>query len=470
MKQPFYLKTWFIGVMYALWPIYGIPLVIAVVLTILQKLQHDKLLQVSEDLKQTESRLEEITQEKEDLQKLLTPEMYDLLAIQEKIQQSSSTLKQLQHDIKTKTEEISNKNKEIEGLKKQIITFSDDILVQEYGLYEPRYDFLTSDEYKERLNVVRNQQKQLIKESVAAAGNTNWTVNNSKSQGRKMVKDTQKLLLRAFNSECDETIGKVKYNNFDASVNKITKSAEQIKKLGTVLGISISNEYYNAKIDELYLAFEFQMKKQEEKERQRELRAQQREEAKLKREIAEERKKISKEQKHYQQALQHLLDQIKQQGETIELLSKKQELENQLTDIDKAVKNIDYREANQKAGYVYVIPNIGSFGENVYKIGMTRRLDPMERVYELGDASVPFNFDVHAMIFSDDAPALEAALHRAFEDKKINMINTRREFFNVTLDEIKKVVKSNYDKTVEFVEFPDAEQYRASLKMREALS
>lgn len=285
-----------------------------------------------------------------------------------------------------------------------------------------------------------------------------------------MVKDTQKLLLRAFNSECDETIGKVKYNNFDASVKKITKSAEQIKKLGTVLGISISNEYYNSKIDELYLAFEFQMKKQEEKERQRELRAQQREEAKLKKEIAEERKKISKEQKHYQQALQHLLDQIKQQGETIELLSKKQELENQLTDINKAIKDIDYREANQKAGYVYVISNIGSFGENVYKIGMTRRLDPMERVYELGDASVPFNFDVHAMIFSDDAPALEAALHRAFEDKKLNMINTRREFFNVTLDEIKEVVKSNYDKTVEFVEFPDAEQYRASLKMKESQS
>lgn len=99
---------------------------------------------------------------------------------------------------------------------------------------------------------------------------------------------------------------------------------------------------------------------------------------------------------------------------------------------------------------------------------MTRRLDPQDRVDELGDASVPFNFDVHAMIFSDDAPALENALHKAFESRKLNMVNQRREFFNVTLDEIKEVVRKNFDKTVEFVDTPNAEQYRVSLKMKEA--
>ena len=150
------------------------------------------------------------------------------------------------------------------------------------------------------------------------------------------------------------------------------------------------------------------------------------------------------------------------------LINKKNDVLSQLTDIEKAINDIDYREANQRAGYVYIISNIGSFGENVYKIGMTRRLDPTERVSELGDASVPFNFDIHAMIFSDDAPALEAALHRAFEDKKLNMVNTRREFFNVSLEEIKEVVKKNFDKTVEFTEVPDAEQYRVSQKMRSA--
>ena len=98
---------------------------------------------------------------------------------------------------------------------------------------------------------------------------------------------------------------------------------------------------------------------------------------------------------------------------------------------------------------------------------MTRRLNPQDRVDELGDASVPFKFDVHAMIFSEDAPALEAALHRAFEDRKLNLVNQRREFFRVSLDEIKDVVKNNFDKTVEFVDVPDADQYRISLKLRE---
>ena len=121
--------------------------------------------------------------------------------------------------------------------------------------------------------------------------------------------------------------------------------------------------------------------------------------------------------------------QLQQKPDDADLLEKKAQLESHIKDIEKAIADIDYRQANMKAGYVYVISNIGSFGPNVYKIGMTRRLDPQDRVDELGDASVPFNFDVHAMIFSDDAPALEAALHRAFEDRKINMVNTRREFF-----------------------------------------
>ena len=134
-------------------------------------------------------------------------------------------------------------------------------------------------------------------------------------------------------------------------------------------------------------------------------------------------------------------------------------------DLDKAKQEVDYREANQKAGYVYIISNIGAFGENVYKIGMTRRLEPMDRIDELGDASVPFDFDVHALIFSDDAPALEAALHKAFDTRKVNMINQRREFFRVSLDEIEAVVKKNYDKTVEFIRIPPAEQFRMTQKI-----
>ena len=177
---------------------------------------------------------------------------------------------------------------------------------------------------------------------------------------------------------------------------------------------------------------------------------------------------MEKEQTHYQTAFERLKLQIEQNPNNADLLKKKEQLEEHLADINKALTDIDYRQANMRAGYVYIISNIGAFGENVYKIGMTRRLDPQDRVDELGDASVPFNFDVHAMIFSDDAPALENALHKAFESRKLNMVNQRREFFNVTLDEIKEVVRKNFDKTVEFVDTPNAEQYRVSLKMKEA--
>lgn len=213
----------------------------------------------------------------------------------------------------------------------------------------------------------------------------------------------------------------------------------------------------------------FQIQKQREKEQKAELRAQQREEARLQKELKEQRKNIDKERKHYEQALSNINHQISTASDdNIEDLNqKKEEIIQSLSEIDTKIKDIDYREANQKAGYVYVISNIGSFGEGIYKIGMTRRLNPQDRVDELGDASVPFKFDVHAMIFSEDAPALEAALHRAFEDRKLNLVNQRREFFRVSLDEIKDVVKNNFDKTVEFVDVPDADQYRISLKLRE---
>lgn len=424
-----------------------------------------------EALKQENSQLQSSL---EHAQSLLTPEMQDaqklhVLIDNLKLQKTNleNDIRNIEADISRRVYNIENLDSEIKKREQQIIDLDDEILVQDFGLYRSHYAFANALDYKERLADIRSRQKKLIKDKNAVSGNTNWQVNGNASKGRKMVNDTQKLLLRAFNTECDELINKVKYTNFDASLNRIYKSAEAISKLGTVMDISIMPGYLRLKVEELRLAFEYQQKKQEEKEAQKAARAELREAAKLQKEIEAQRKKIEKEQLHYQTAYEHLLKQLEQNPDDITLLSKKSELKEHLTDIDKAIKDIDYREANQKAGYVYVISNIGAFGPDVYKIGMTRRLDPQDRVDELGDASVPFNFDVHAMIFSDNAPALEAALHRAFEDRKLNMVNTRREFFHVTLDEIKNVVKKNFDKTVEFIDVPDAEQYRISQKMKE---
>lgn len=411
-----------------------------------------------------------LKEENERLNSLLTPELLDVKAAQERLEQinqEASDAEKLRDSYLTDVEKIKD---EIKQKQSELVQLNDEVLFQSFGLYKPQYDFCNSEEYKNRLEIIRQKQKDMIRADTAVTGSADWSVNGDKRKGQKMVNDMKKLLLRAFNGECDELVSKVKYNNFDSYKKRINTSYEAISKLGKIMSVSITPTYLKFKLDELTLAFEYAQKKQEEKEAQKALREQMREEARLQKEIEEQRKKLEKEQNHYANALERINVQLQSDTDNSDLIAKKQELEAQALDIEKAIKDVDYREANKRAGYVYVISNIGAFGENVYKIGMTRRLDPMDRVDELGDASVPFNFDVHAMIFTDDAPTLEAALHRAFEDRKLNMVNQRREFFNVTLDEIKAVVCANYDKTVEFVDIPSAEQYRVSLKMKQKVT
>ena len=413
-----------------------------------------------------------------ELETLLTPELREISAQKEMLtrlrddylrQQKSmgEEIKKLGARQAALSQAIAQASSTLNSLNAQIIQTQEETLLQSFGLYRPTYAFATSDAYKSRLEDIRNIQKVMIKNGTAATGATSWAVNGNAAQGKKMVEDMKKLLLRAFNSECDGLIENVKYTNFDSILKRITASRDSISKLGKIMSISISKEYFSAKVEELKLALEYQIKQQEEKEEAKRAREELREQAKLSKEIEAARKKIEKERAHYQNALKTIQVQLLSCSaeERNALLEKQSEYELQIGDLDKAKQEVDYREANQKAGYVYVISNIGAFGENVYKIGMTRRLDPMERIDELGDASVPFDFDVHAMIFCEDAPALENALHKAFENRKINMVNPRREFFRVSLDEIEAVVKNNYDQTVEFVRIPPAEQYRLSQKM-----
>lgn len=436
--------------------------------------------------KEFKETIEQKQQKINELESLLTPELRDIIKAKELLEQTKQSKIDLEKYIESRKSDFANEetehlnkildlNNQISSLdniikekNSQIIILDDEILFQELDLYQPMYEFANSSEYKTELEYIRQKQKDMIKQETAATCSTNWTVSNSEAKGRKMVKDNLKQIIRSFNNECETLIDKVKYNNVDSIENRIVKAYETLNKLNSGMDIRLSPEYLKLKLQELHLAHEYAIKKQDEKEAEKERKAEMREAAKLERELAEERKKIEKEQKHYQQALKTILTQLNNASEEdkAELEAKKAELEGHLSDIDKNIENLDYRENNQKAGYVYIISNIGAFGKDVYKIGMTRRLDPMDRVDELGDASVPFNFDVHAMIFSDDAPALEAALHRAFENRKLNMINTRREFFNVTLDEIEEVVKANFDKTVDFIKEPPAEQYRESLLIR----
>lgn len=256
---------------------------------------------------------------------------------------------------------------------------------------------------------------------------------------------------------------------YENTEDRILRAYEMQNKLNEASKIKISQGYLQLKLEELSLAYEYRQKKKQEQEEERERRAQRREEARVAKEIEARRIDFEKEQAHYENALKKVNEQLAVEESEIRkefLLEKKHELDDRLLDVDKALKDLDYREANHKAGYVYIISNIGAFGKDIYKIGMTRRLEPEDRIAELSGAAVPFKFDIHAMIFSNDAPKLEAALHNAFEDKKVNLVNGRKEFFRVTLDEIKKVVRENHDKTVEFSNIPEAQQYRESEMMR----
>lgn len=414
-----------------------------------------------------------------ELESMLTPEMRDSLKLRELISRQAYELSRLQaltqqeevyqhSQISKGQAELSTLHAQITEAKRELVETNEEVLMQSFGMYKPHYSFANSTKYKDALTELRTKQKDWIKQGLAATGSDTWTVNGDAKKGKKMIADMQKLLIRAFNCECDDVIDHVKFNNVDTAKKRIEASFNAISKLGAICGVAITETYKNMKFRELYLAYEYQIEKQKEKDALKQLRAEERERAKLEREIADARKKIEKEQKHYSNALQKIIQQIANAvaEELPDLEAKKAELEGQLSGLNDSMAQIDYREANQKAGYVYIISNVGAFGEGIYKIGMTRRLEPMDRIDELGDASVPFDFDVHALIFSDNAPALEAALHRAFEDRKLNMINTRREFFKVSLDEIKAVVKKHFDKTVDFIDVPQAEQFRQSELLR----
>ena len=372
-------------------------------------------------------------------------------------------------DINQKKEEIQELEDQIKNLRADIIELDEVKLLQDFGLYKPTYSFTSSSKYKEALDNIRTKQTRMIVNKTAATCNTQWTVNGNRQTGQKMANDHIKQALMTFNVECENAIGNVKFNNFDSMKSRIERLYKKINDLSETTAVTISFEYYLLKLDELAIAYEYSVKKQEEKEYIREQREIQREDAKVQRELEEERKKIEKEENHFKNLLIRLQEQLAAEANYTrkEMIQEKIDATKvELSDLSKALSDVDYRQANERAGYVYIISNIGAFGEDIYKIGMTRRLEPLDRINELGGASVPFHFDVHAMVFSSDAPKLETALHNAFADSRVNMMNNRKEFFKVRLEEIETVVRQNHDRTVDFVYAPSAEQYRETMKIK----
>ena len=355
----------------------------------------------------------------------------------------------------------------IAALRAEFEALDEESNLQSFGFYRPRYSFSDSERYQVKLEDIRNQQKLRLKDKSAATCAIEWSVNGSKVEGRKQINQTLKLMLRAFNGECDAAIAKVKYNNINVMRTRIQKAYDTINSLAEVQSCTIAATYLELKLDELSLAHEYEEKLQEEKEEQRRIREQMREEEVALREIEKARQDAEKEEARYADALRKAQEEVERStgNKHMKLRSQIEELQRKLAEAQTNRQRALSRAQMTRSGHVYVISNIGSFGEQVYKIGMTRRLDPMDRVKELGDASVPFEFDVHAILYTEDAPALENKLHRAFHHRRVNRINSKKEFFRISIAEIVEFIHMNHSAEIEFVHEAEAEEYRKTLAL-----
>jgi Meiotically Up-regulated Gene 113 (MUG113) protein/uncharacterized protein DUF4041 len=357
-------------------------------------------------------------------------------------------------EVDALTQHIAVARAELAAAQSRIVETDEIALLQEVGIYRYRHPLDTAVAYQERLKTTKEAITSLAKSGAVDAAQ-GWTVNNSRTEGAKMTRDLSKLMLRAYNAEADNLVRALRPHSLPSAIARLEKARATIAKLGSIVQMRITDEYQRWRVYELELTADYLVKVEEEKERLREERARQREEEKAIRELEAERRRLEKEQSHYEIALEKL----RAKGDEAAIA----ELEAKLLEIKSAITGIENREANIRAGYVYVISNFGSFGQHIVKIGMTRRLEPMDRVRELGDASVPFRFDVHALVFSHDAVGLESKLHAHFNDRRVNLVNYRREYFYVTPIEVRDALERIGTKhLLEFELVPEAAEWRQS--------
>lgn len=322
------------------------------------------------------------------------------------------------------------------------------------GIYQYRHPLENAAQYREQLKSIQERIRQMVRDRLAIGASDRFAYNNSLAQGRRMVDDFSKLMLRAYNAEAENCVRTVRAGSVSAAVARLERAVAAIQKQGRFMDMHVTEAFHALRVEEIELTADYLMKVQEEREAEREHRAQLREQRRAEAELAAERQRLEKERNHYRNALEALQAQNK--------VDDTRELVEHLAQLDAAIQDNDYRAANIRAGYVYVISNIGAFGPNVVKIGMTRRLEPLDRVRELGDASVPFPFDVHLIHFSDDAVSIESQLHQAFAEGRLNRVNLRREFFHATPAEVRDVLTTKFGDVLEFIDEPEALQYRQS--------
>lgn len=341
------------------------------------------------------------------------------------------------------------------ALSSSYVELDDSKVLQEVGIYRYHHPLENAAAFRDRLQEIETRIAVLVQAGEAIVKSNSFTFDNSLAKGRRMSDDLAKLMLRAYNAEADNSIRSLMVGNVVTAKRRLEASRVAIAKLGSLMEMRISDQFHQLRSEEIELTADWLMKKQEEKEAEREERARLREEKRVERELAEDRARLDKERSHILNALEA----IRASGQLDE------DLEHRLTAIDEAITQNDFRAANIRAGYIYVISNRGAFGDDIVKIGLTRRLEPTDRVNELSGAAVPFRFDIHTLFFSEDAVTLEHELHKHFAARALNRANSRKEFFFASPAEVREVLLKKVGNLLEFSEQADSTEYLQSISL-----
>jgi predicted nucleic acid-binding Zn-ribbon protein len=385
------------------------------------------------------------------------------------LKSNTESLQEVSDKFGAASAELISKTDELHELMSKLDLYSRLDEFAEYGHFEiPEYLHETSARFAEEIKRVRETQKALIKDRNAITYPTSLSLAVDSTQDKKILDGQVKLMLSAFNIETDLLIGKVSPSNYPRTLDRIVKLANALEKSAATLFCGFNQQYVEYKFQECELQYQFKLKRQEEQDEQRLIREQIREEQKAIKDYERAMAEAEKEERMYREMLDRAREQLKQASEEDRLVAEQRiaDLERQLAEAEAKEERAKSMAEQTRRGHVYVISNIGSFGEDVFKIGLTRRLEPLDRVKELGDASVPFPFDVHAMIYIDDAPALETALHREFSTVRVNAVNLRKEFFRTDLQTIKEAVEEIAGMEAEFKMTILAEQYYETRRLQ----
>lgn len=374
----------------------------------------------------------------------------------QKIKREIQELKNIKKDLISSIEEGT---KELEHITSYL---NDELFKYDIELTYP-FDLVEVDSSQINTYIKKLQMKEKELLNLEEVKIFNVSTENKRHQNAQA-----KQIIRLFNAETSQLINKVNSKNIESMQNKIFKSYEGINKIFETDNVRIPETLLDIKLEMLDLMHKYQVKIEDEKIIRREERARLKEIEQAEKEMEKKLKELDKDIRHHNNEIKKLtmyLNNTDLQVEKELYIEKIRELDQSLKNLNSERENVEDRKDNAQSGFVYIISNIGSFGENVYKIGVTRRLEPMDRINELSSASVPFEFDVHALIFSENAFELKNKLHEYFKKYKVNKVNGRKEFFKVNINEIKDKVLSEHNSTVQFIDEPKAIQYRETLRL-----